>query len=304
MAKSNPIDSGIAHTSDATFRAWWAEFRAMLAEVGLVQTSDTGQVDPATMTRPGMSMDAGYETWRFNDSLQSTAPIFIKFFPGTGAGVSTPRIRFQVGSGTNGAGTFIGAFTNIFGGVGASSNQPPGASAYGSKACCVPGIFWIVFKNKGWPTGSSAAAFSVERTVNNSGEPTAFGCIVKVRDTSTLSSSFLAQGLRFGSTPAVSAAVAATNICLIPMGITDTKVNSAGGPGLDPQIFLHWYAMPKQQPTLGLVTYPGGEIADYVEFDLALVGTTPRHYVTLNQASFGAAGTGLNSSAVAAVWED
>ena len=101
------------HTSDAGFVAWITEFSANLRAVGLIPTSDTGQIVLASALRPGLGGVAGYEIYRMNDTLQSTAPIFIKFEYGTCPNGSTQAaIWITAGTGSNGA----GGITNIFDG--------------------------------------------------------------------------------------------------------------------------------------------------------------------------------------------
>jgi len=71
--------------TDAEFRTWGSGIAAALQACGLVKTSDTGQIDWATVTRPGASHTAaGYEIYRFNDSLQATKPVLIKVEYGNG----------------------------------------------------------------------------------------------------------------------------------------------------------------------------------------------------------------------------
>lgn len=94
---------------DATFRLWGVGLAAQLAAVGLVQTADTGQVNWASVSRPGgSSTTAGYEIWRFNDALQATKPVFIRIDYGVAAAVDRPRFIITVGTATNGAGTITG----------------------------------------------------------------------------------------------------------------------------------------------------------------------------------------------------
>ena len=95
-------------SNDADFRAWGSGLAAQLAAMGLVKTTDTGQIDWATVLRPGVSTYAGYEIWRFNDALQATKPVFIKMEYGGSATVDRPNLRVTVGTGTNGAGTLTG----------------------------------------------------------------------------------------------------------------------------------------------------------------------------------------------------
>jgi hypothetical protein len=42
---------------------------AQIAAMGLVQTSDTGQINWVTVARPALNTIAGYEIWRFNDAF-------------------------------------------------------------------------------------------------------------------------------------------------------------------------------------------------------------------------------------------
>lgn len=85
-----------------------------LAAVGLVQTADTGQINISTIPTTGtQDFSLGYEIWRFNDALQSTAPVFIKVEYGTRANVGggawvAPALFLSTGQGTNGAGGLTG----------------------------------------------------------------------------------------------------------------------------------------------------------------------------------------------------
>lgn len=100
-------------SSDADFRAWGSGIAAQLAAIGLVKTADTGQIDWSTVLRPTANNYAGYEIWRFNDSFQATAPVFIKIEYGAGSPVDRPNLRVQVSSATNGAGTPTGQVGGI-----------------------------------------------------------------------------------------------------------------------------------------------------------------------------------------------
>ena len=98
-----------AHLSgDADFRTWAQGIAAQLAAVGLVKTGDTGQVDLTTAARPLANAFAGYEVYRFNDTLQATAPVFIKVEYGVGGTVTRPSLAMTVGTATNGAGVLGG----------------------------------------------------------------------------------------------------------------------------------------------------------------------------------------------------
>lgn len=101
--------------NDADFRSWGSGIAAQLAAVGMVQTSDTGQINWGTVTRPAAGSLAGYEVWRFNDTLQASAPVFLRISYGTSSGAQDrPLLRIQTGIATNGAGTLANHTTAAF----------------------------------------------------------------------------------------------------------------------------------------------------------------------------------------------
>jgi len=98
-----------SQTTDAEFRTWVAAIIAQLAAIGLTQTADTGQINTGTVTAPVAANTAqGYTVWRFNDSLQSTTPIYFKLEFGSAAATTTPSMWITIGSGSNGSGTITG----------------------------------------------------------------------------------------------------------------------------------------------------------------------------------------------------
>jgi hypothetical protein len=117
-------DNTINHeiTGTERFRLWGAKVREMLEGIGLTRTADTGQINWATVEWPAAETDAGYEIYRFNDTLQATRPIYIKIFYGRGEGEKRYRIGLQVGSKSNGTGT-------IEGGLSTRANLEPKASS-------------------------------------------------------------------------------------------------------------------------------------------------------------------------------
>jgi hypothetical protein len=102
-------------SDDATFRVWGSGLAAQIAAMGLVQTSDTGQINWATVTRPAIGALAGYEMWRFNDALQATKPVFIRLDYRISSGsVDRPALQPRVGTATDGAGTLTGQVGALF----------------------------------------------------------------------------------------------------------------------------------------------------------------------------------------------
>jgi hypothetical protein len=132
--------------TNASFQAICARYKAMLDGCGLVQTSDTGQLNPATATFPGSNYGiAGYWIYRFNDTLQATAPIFIKVEPGRGDALNEPYIRISVGSATNGAGALTGVSTQTIacGGDKVNDTQNPVTTDF---AYHREGVTWFCFE--------------------------------------------------------------------------------------------------------------------------------------------------------------
>lgn len=112
------------HATDALFRSWGSGLSTALSTVGLVQTADTGQINWSTVVRAGVNSDAGYEIWRFNDTMQATVPIFVKFYYGTYTPASSLRLLVEVGSGSNGSGSLTGLQTPSASLWGASPSVP------------------------------------------------------------------------------------------------------------------------------------------------------------------------------------
>lgn len=167
--------------SDALFRNWGSTISAALAAIGMVQTSDTGQINWATVPRPAGAANviAGYEIWRFNDALQSSAPIFFKleYSCGSSSGSSSTNANLwlTVGKSTDGAGNITGvvlfARTSLNPGnaVGTLSSAGYGSSGDGSMCAILP------------CTGgdqTSPSFFIIDRSRDSAGVRTADGIIV------------------------------------------------------------------------------------------------------------------------------
>lgn len=101
----------ISANDDATFRLWGKSYSDTLQAAGatkLTAGEASGQINWATVTYPAAPGYAGYEMYRFSDTLQTTYPVIIKITYGRG---SYPQIIVQVGKAQDGAGTFVGLTT-------------------------------------------------------------------------------------------------------------------------------------------------------------------------------------------------
>lgn len=104
----------------AQYRIWAQALLTNMIAAGLVQTSDTGQANPSTLTIDttaasvaGLKQEFGYFVFRFNDSLQSSYPVYLRLSLGsysysTIASHKRPFLGITVGFATDGAGNITG----------------------------------------------------------------------------------------------------------------------------------------------------------------------------------------------------
>lgn len=97
------------HSTDQDFRDFVTAVRTGFTDLGWIRTSDTGQIDPTTVLRPAASSAVqGYDIFRLADTLQATAPFFVKVEYGSGSSQAYHALWFQVGTTTTGAGILGG----------------------------------------------------------------------------------------------------------------------------------------------------------------------------------------------------
>lgn len=159
---------------------------AAFQAIGLVKTTDTGQMTTTTITYPASAnQSAGYEIRRFDDPLQSSYPIYIRWEPiRSGAVTSGPAIRFRFGNGTDGAGNLTNewfAFNYPLSTMIASEGYPgvAGSSrpiwATGAQSASEARASLIVCPEAGVDMSSVGLHMVVQRTVDSSGVPTGDG---------------------------------------------------------------------------------------------------------------------------------
>lgn len=163
-------------STDAAFRVWVAELITMLfTTLGMTQTADTGQINTSTVTRAASANTAaGYVIGRFNDTAQSTSPVFFKLEFGSGSTNSVPAMWMTVGTGSNGSGTLTGTLTgrnSIVGGNAISSTVTPYVtSGCYSAAAGSFGLSWKLGSSGSTPVGGGGVA--IFRSADNTGAPT------------------------------------------------------------------------------------------------------------------------------------
>lgn len=163
-------------STDAAFRAWGLALSTALQSL-FAKVTQTGEINWATVSKPATNgASAGFEVYRFNDSLQSTVPIFFKIEYGAYAGGTIrPSIWMTVGKGADGSGNITSelfARSVIVGG-----NNIWTATPKNSYAGSGDGSLMVLSM---WPsdTGSQDGAgqvFALERSRDDSGNPTGAG---------------------------------------------------------------------------------------------------------------------------------
>ena len=285
----------IDNSSDAGFRTWGTEFHAQLLACGLTLTSDTGQINWTTASRGGSSQTyAGYEIWRFNDTLQSTVPVFLKFEFGVGGTLNSPSIRLTVGSGTNGAGTMTGFSTIVFCGTNSTAGSNPLSTTafYPSRFCYNAALGFFGFAWKIGANGSNSAvdaayqAAFVFRSSNSAGAATSdMVMVLSTVGNATVTGSNgngVLQCLNFANntiTPPNQTASVPPGWywAFHPFMATATILN--GQLAVDPVFFLGSSSAVGITPCLarGLKT----EIPMQTQVSLTLVGATPHNYLQI-----------------------
>jgi hypothetical protein len=143
ISPSISMQTSGATYNQAVWRAWAREMMTAMEGVGLIQTSDTGQLVPETAVPGSTSTLTGSQIWRFNDAEQSTYPIFLKIGYGRSGYASGPRLYLQVGTGSDGAGNLTGTVSNFDAAF--SSEQNVNSSNFMGQhyAYFNNGCFWI-----------------------------------------------------------------------------------------------------------------------------------------------------------------
>src|SRR4051812_44147708 len=97
-------------STDALFQQFVQGVHDAFLEMGWTKTSDTGQLaSPIVALAPAVGVSAGYHVWAMADSLQASAPVYVRtdYSRQTGGG-NYWSLWWQVGTGTNGAGVLTG----------------------------------------------------------------------------------------------------------------------------------------------------------------------------------------------------
>jgi hypothetical protein len=143
--------------------------------------------------------------------------------------------------------------------------------------------------------GLARMFFAVAPTVTSQGVPTTAGVTVYwLRDNT--GNTARAQSLNF-TTATARTLFTDGSYSFVPQALTSSLV------GADPQVFVHWTAMPRVQPVMQVCTVISTEFTpNFTTFLAALVGPTPRTYIALDTTVSGAVAGG-STYKLAMLWE-
>lgn len=109
----------LSNADTTLFRAWGSAVSTALGQM-LTRVTQTGEIDWVTVTAPvAANTFQGFEVYRLNDSLQSTAPLFFKFEYGSHSATVSSAIRLTIGKGVDGSGVITSVLqsaVNVFAG--------------------------------------------------------------------------------------------------------------------------------------------------------------------------------------------
>jgi hypothetical protein len=286
-------------TTDAKFRTWGSAVSAALLAAGLTQTTDTGQINWTTVTRPtAASTKAGYEIWRFNDTLQSTKPIFFKLEYGSSGNASgqNPATWLTVGTTSNGSGTVSGVGTSgviLAGSQGATASSnaamPVGCS-YSTSAGCVTILAGLSSQG----TNQNPGFWHISRTCDSSGVPSGDGVIVY--STPTATSSVYSTASYTTATQYNAGTTGSPSSNLRGAAVFNTTGNNV-------YVYKNYALIPTPFGVNGALTITAGEIAYNSMFTASPFGTSHTYWVFSSTVSNSFNIQGSTANVPAFVWE-
>lgn len=183
-----------ASPTDVKFQDFMTKWYAAFETGPMEQTSDTGQFDETTLAWASLSTNSNspsYQIHKLNDSLFSTAPVYVK----TGWYSSSSYLRYSVsvGTGTDGAGNLTGLVYPLTGYSGTSSAVDVTCAVIGSGGEGYASVFTdpaAVMSNPYY----AAYHVGVYRTTDENDQPDGRGVLLTVYSTGNTTS---AAGIKY-----------------------------------------------------------------------------------------------------------
>lgn len=251
-------------STDARFQTFCSFIHNLLIAGGWVQTTDTGQFTPSTAAHPTTTQQkVGYTVYHMNDTLQATAPVFMRIDFGSRDVAAKPQLWFNIGSGSNGTGTITGPFVAEFITT-SNANSTTANTSYGSAS--TNRLQLMMFNLSGTTVG-----FSIERSRDSTGAVTGDGLIVMRQDGTAGGSLFTHS--RYVSLLGLSG-LEDFGISFVLANRTLSAVGADVGIGL-PILFKG----AAQQPGIGVIVCNKSDFADDAAPTLAVYGTTHQYHL-------------------------
>lgn len=256
------------NNTDVMFRENIQAYSELLTAIGLIQTSDNGQINKEAATRPAAAgQSAGYEIFEFSDSLQEVSPIFLRVEYLSAGNIQIFGTAVTIGQGTDGAGNLTGVTSQRLYSYGAS----PTNNSFTTFGCHTEG-FAGVMSQVGSITSSSSAAsgsFMICRSCDANGHPTADGCIVYNHNVSGFPHG---QALRFSGAAGRVNASPSVDIALLPLGVSQTISGEI-------PVYPMWMPLPALTAVVGAIAMPQALLGNVDTLEVAAVGVQPRTYL-------------------------
>ena len=321
-----PVGLHAAATS-SSIATWIEDLRQALLDVGLVQTADTGQFSAGTFawTAPGVlgggSSEVTYMVFRFGDTLQSTAPIFIRIGILAACGSTTNGYNIgssvEVGSATNGAGAITAGssgaktFSVGYSDYGPSYTTPDAYQSYAAFSAA-RGFCGVVFNaggrgmfRSGRPSNWSPLKFCVERIPDISGAPTTEGYSLWATEQSNgfFDANYSDGNYSYVATQQVTTVLFGSGAAVIGNSHSIPYVGSVGAVSPDMFCAHGFHLTPEPVRANGILAYPQGRIAHGTEFDLRVYGTSDSHFIAMDSRTAIRACSATTAADFAFLWE-
>lgn len=284
-------------STTTAMRAFGAQISTAMQATGLTKLTNTGQIDWTTMT-PAATI--GYELYRFNDSLQGAAPVYLRFQWGMNLNGATPAWPYikqvTVGRAVDSTTNFVG--TNLAmgynGGVTTVNKQ---SSIVYWRFCynAAMGFFGMGSWEYPAPTttgGQTRAFYTIARACDDTGNPTASGLWCQ-----SFGGGFTTAGSHWTYSHE------SDSVTSYPNGaVPGINTSSVLGAGLTVPFFHQTASYPTVRQIPQVLYYGNADLNRSSTVNVRVFGRI-HTYLTLGIMAAGTAGNAYSPGAYAMLWE-
>lgn len=250
----------MTNSTTPLWRAWVSFIDSMLTTGGWVNTTDTGQLTISTSTpAAGTNTKVGYRVYHMGDTLQATAPVFMRVDYGSGSAINTPSFWITLGTGSDGAGNIT---TVTFGPaqVQASTNGANACDSYGSAD--TNRLQLLMFVRSG---ANDLLIFSIERSKDSTGADTADGLMLAYNNVSNGVQTMQYVVRAGGGQPTGESG----------LSIVLSNISGTTGFGSNVGVALgQWFKGFAQQPGLGIIAVNSADYVAEAPITMSVYGTS------------------------------